>query len=173
MIENDEDPVDLAADMFGEDPDAPSTAYPELTNRELDEIRAKARKTVADDLKAEQKALALKQEIAQAKREAGMSGFDLKTDMVNIHVDLPEYCANAKDVGAIRIDGRVYTHGFTYTVPRHQADSIRDQMYRAWLHQRDIDGKSLAQFYERSKSMGGIRSLNKTKSVSMKTGAVQ
>lgn len=167
MDENEENLGDTVAAMFGEEPDAPSDAHPLLTNAELEALRAEAREKVLKEQKAAAKAKALEEEIAAVRREFGEGGSDLKTDKVTIFLDLAEFCPS------LTINGCVYFHGQSYTVERHVADSMREQMYRGWLHQREIDNKSLVQFYEKNKRMGdNVRSLNQGRAISMKTGAV-
>lgn len=105
---------------------------------------AAAKKEARDAIEKERKAVATKTLIADEKlrlqREEGLvSGDPIKDEMVNMTVDLPGFA------GSVNVNMEPFWHGHTYTVPRHVANSIKEQMQRAWNHQQEIDGKSLAQ----------------------------
>lgn len=116
------------------------SGHPVLTNDEVAKAKADARAAV----EKERKAAAIKQIVAEEtsrlRREEGLvSGDAVKDEMVKVTIDLPEYSAS------IRVNGEDFYHGSTYTVPRHVANSFKEIMQRAWLHQEEIDGKTLAQ----------------------------
>lgn len=105
---------------------------------------AAAKQEARDAIEKERKATATKALIASEKmrlqREEGLiSGDPVKDERVNVTIDLPEFCAD------LTINLMPYYHGQTYNVPRHVANSMKEQMQRAWMHQDEIDGKTQAQ----------------------------
>jgi len=113
--------------------------HPILTNDEYRAAIERAKKRVEEDAKKE----ALKHVEAQAYDEMRgkrgiRTGDPQKDELVEITMDLPEF------TDRITINGFVYFHTKTYTVPRHIADSLRDIQWRAWLHDNEINGKGIA-----------------------------
>ena len=132
--------IDLDAAMLAEVEAAPVAGHAILSDDEV----AAAKKEARDAIEKERKAAATKALIADEKlrlqREEGLvSGDPVKDEIVTITVDLPEYS------NSITINMEPFWHGHTYSVPRHVANSMKEQMQRAWIHQDEIDGKSLAQ----------------------------
>ena len=132
--------IDLDAAMLAEVEVAPVAGHAILSDAEV----AAAKKEARDAIEKERKATAIKALIADEKlrlqREEGLvSGDPVKDEMVSLTVDLPEYSAS------IVINMQPFWHGHIYKVPRHVANSMKEQMQRAWIHQDEIDGKSLAQ----------------------------
>lgn len=50
------------------------------------------------------------------------------------------------------VDGVIYMHGRTYTVPQRLYDTMREMVSRGWQHQEEIDGKD-RNFYRRAKTV--------------------
>ena len=121
----------------------PAGEDPILTQAEVEAIRAQARKEILEERKKGAKAQFLTAEKARLLREEGLTtGHTAKDQMVRVTINLPEFGAN------ILINGKPYWHGHTYTVPRHVGEELRSTMYRAELHQNQVDGKNLRQFYQ-------------------------
>ncbi len=130
--------------------------HPILSNEEVETLRARAR----TQLEAEQKKSAEKQFLAEEtqrlRREEGLSVGGAKDEMVSIKLDLAPHSA------CLNVDGRPYWHNQTYELPRHIADSLREQMQRGWQHQNQIEGKTTTEFYQRAKethitATGGVK----------------
>lgn len=58
-----------------------------------------------------------------------------KEPTVTFTLDLAEHSDR------ITIDGKIYLHGATYTLPQSVYNGVREAIYRGWEHQREIDGK--------------------------------
>lgn len=143
MVAKDQIPPQGEEDFETEAPKS-EAEHPILTNKEVEEIRAQARKEIADTRKRNAKSQFLEAEKARLLTEEGLTtGLGPKDQMVRITIDLSEYAAN------IVINHKVYWHGQTYTVPRHVAETLREIMFRTHLHQNEIDGKGLRSFYQR------------------------
>lgn len=113
-----------------------------LTVAEIDDIRAKARAEIMADKKGKLKQDILAQEKLRLQREEGLTtGNGHQDQIMSLTIDLAPYAPY------ININGQCYYHGRTYQVPRHVADTLRDQMFMTWKHQNQIDGKDAAQFY--------------------------
>lgn len=114
--------------------------HPILSVEEQRKAIATARARVSADAKKE----ALKQFEAQVyDRERGRTGLrtgdPAKDEPVSVTLDLAEHSS------CITLNGAPYWHGFTYTVPRHVADTLREIMSRGHDHQNDLDGKGLSE----------------------------
>lgn len=117
---------------------------PILSEKEIAAIKAEAKAKILAERKSAEKKKILEQETQRLKNEEGLvTGDSYKDEIVSITVDLAPFSPS------ININGRPYWHGRTYNVARHVADSLREQMYRTWQHQNEIDGKSLNEFYAR------------------------
>lgn len=117
---------------------------PILSAKEIEEIKAEAKKKILAERKSAEKKKILEQETQRLKNEEGLvTGDSFKDEMVTVTIDLAPFSPS------ININGRPYWHGKTYNVARHVADTLREQMYRTWQHQNEIDGKSLSEFYAR------------------------
>lgn len=117
-----------------------------LTDEEIARAREIARERVAKALKEAETERIVAEEMQRIKAEEGKRTGRVDLDEeVQVTVDLAEFAAK------LTINGQDYWHGYTYTVPRHVYDSMRDIMFRGHLHQNALDGKDLATFY-RSKA---------------------
>lgn len=105
--------------------DKETTNYP--TVKELEDARARARQKLADDIVA--------QEFGTKTDIPRKGPIKRKERMCEITLDL------APHSDRLVIDGTIYFHGRTYTVPQSLFDVMREQQYRGWEHQREIDGK--------------------------------
>ena len=113
-----------------------------LTEAEIADIKAKARAEIMADKKGKAKQEMLASEKQRLMREEGLTtGNGHQDQIMSISIDLAPYAPY------ININGQCYYHGRTYQVPRHVADTLRDQMFQTWKHQNQIDGKDAAQFY--------------------------
>lgn len=125
-----------------EDFDAPVADAPLFTQKELDDIKAQARKEIMADKKAAAKKSMLAEEKVRLQREEGLTtGNSHADEIVSIHIDLAPYAPS------ILVNGTPYWHGMTYPVPRHIAASLQDTMFMTWKHQGTIKGEALSEFY--------------------------
>ena len=100
-------------------------------------IKAKAREHVDKKRRDEAEAKLLALEIRKAEIE------DRPTEQdEDVLIDIPPFVAAEKLGGScITIDGKMFFHGVTYTVPYSVARVIDDVMARSWEHEREIGGK--------------------------------
>lgn len=111
-----------------------------LSEEEIEEVRAKARKQIEAEKVKHAKDKLLQQELAKLKSEEGVGG--VEDDMVRIPISLPVF------TDCIKINGKPYYHGVTYDVPRHIARTLQDQMFMCHKHQaKEIRGIKMAEFY--------------------------
>lgn len=128
---------------------APSHNHPILSDEEVEAAREAARKAVEKERKDAAMDAFIKEEKARLQREEGLvTGDGAKDEMVRIALDLAEHS------GKIVINGFEYHHGFTYTVPRHVADTLREIQSRGHGHQNEIEGKSMAEAFRRPHNTG-------------------
>jgi len=130
------DPNSIESELMGEAP-APGL----LSEKDIATAKARARKKLDDQLRAAEMARIEEEETFRLLREEGKrTGIADKDEIVNITIDLPEFAPN------LLINMEPYWHGYTYSVPRHVADSLREMMQRLWGHQQEvIEGKSREQ----------------------------
>lgn len=115
-------------------------SHPVLSEAEVAAAVAEARERVRKDAVAAAKKKIIDDEVLRLQREEGMhTGDGVKDEVVPIYIDLAEHSDR------LLVNMQPYYHGHTYNVPRHVANSLREQMARGWNHQDDIDGKSLRQ----------------------------
>lgn len=121
---------------------APPADAPLLSEAEIAAIRAQARAEIMADKRGKLKQELLAAEKQRLKNEEGLTtGNSHMDEVVSISIDLAPYAPY------ININSQCYYHGRTYQVPRHVADTLRDQMFQTWKHQNQIDGKDAASFY--------------------------
>lgn len=155
-------------DIMGDAPQEASgedRLHPILTNADVREAQANARKKVDDDRRKAAMKDVEKRESVRLRMEEGLtSGIDYLDEMVDVTMDLPPWApfisVNGSSPGQ---GGRVYHHNRTYSVPRHIANSLNETMYNMRRQVDRDDGKDLAQSY--------ARKYNTT--ISERTGAVQ
>ncbi len=101
-----------------------------LSNDEQTEIRAKAKAKVLAERKLASEDALMEEALAEERRGVG-----LEESLHEITLDLPEYADR------LNIDGTIYFHGRSYTVPMGLFNVMREQVQRMWGHQDEIDGK--------------------------------
>lgn len=117
-----------------------------LTNKQVLAVRAQARKEMLADQVAAAKASLLDEEKQRLLVEEGVStGSSALDEIVSITLDLADH------TDKLVVNFAPYWHGITYTVPRHVANSLREQMWRGWQHQHILDGKGIAESYQRQR----------------------
>lgn len=123
-----------------------------LSEDELRTIFEEQQKRARDEKKALVKKRLVEQALHVAKVHEGLLPQSAKdeadrqrrmNELVTFQVELPPTGENGEigDIG-IRIDQRIYLHGWTYTVTRAEFDSLRDIMYRAGEAELMFEGKS-------------------------------
>lgn len=121
---------------------ATESARPILTDEEIARAREIARERVAKALKEAETERLIAEEMQLIKAEEGKrTGKADLDEEVAVTIDLAEFAAK------LTVNGQDYWHGYTYKVPRHVYDTMRDIMFRGHLHQNALDGKDLAAFY--------------------------
>lgn len=117
-----------------------------LTDEEREQIREKAREHVAKKRKDKAEA----EYLAQAIREEEISHNPLE-QYEDVTIDIAPYVASAQlKASCITLDGRMYFHGVTYSVPYSVARTLEDIMARTWEHENEIHGR------RRRQDMDGI-----------------
>lgn len=132
--------------------------HPLLSEKEVAQAIVEARERVRKEQIAEAKKKVIDEEVLRLKREAGKhTGEGVKDELVWVTLDLAEHCDR------IVINHEPFYHGFTYHVPRHVANTLREMAARGWIHQDIIDGRDKAQSMMRRRST----------SISGRTGVVE
>jgi hypothetical protein len=137
-----DDPKD---ELFGE-PEAEKAEESRsiLTDKEIEDAKRIARERIEKALKESEKERIIAEEMRRFQAEEGKRTGKVDLDEeVSVTIDLAEFAAK------LTINGQDYWHGYTYTVPRHVYDTMRDIMFRGHLHQNALDGKDLATFYRK------------------------
>jgi len=115
-----------------------------LSDKEISEAKRVARERVQKALHDAEKERIIREEMEALRREEGKRTGKVDLDeAVKVTIDCAEFADR------LRVNGQEYFHGYTYDVPRHVYDTMRDIMYRGHLHQSNLDGKDLANFYRR------------------------
>jgi len=150
MAEDANDEADFLG-LTGED-GAEVRLHPILSNAQVLEARAKARSKIEKERVATAMKSVEDEETRRLRREEGLTartGVSHADEIVSITMDLAPYqpYLNLGDI----IDGQRYWHGYTYQVPRHVADTLRELMARGWAHQHETEGKDLLQHYQNAR----------------------
>ena len=117
-----------------------------LSERRIKEIRAKAAQMVSEERLKALEAIELEKALEEIRGKAGLSTGDPVEDaLVDITIDIGE------STDRIVINGRAFMHGETYTVPRHQARSLMEIMWRTALHEHSITDKPLSALFQRKR----------------------
>lgn len=132
---------------------APERLHPVLSNEEFLAAKAKARTRID----AERKAAAMKAveaaEVERLKLEDGFtSGSTIMDEIVDVTIDVPPWCAISGAATGIIVNRKPYHHGHTYPVPRHVANSLRENMFHAWRVDAQVDGKGMTEQYARKRN---------------------
>lgn len=121
-------------------------ADPLLSDEERAQIKAKAKEHVAKKRRDAAEAKLLAQEIRA--EEIAQNPLEQYEDVV---IDLAPYVASKKlSASCITLDGTMYFHGVTYSVPYSVARTLEDIMARTWEHENEIHGR------RRRQDMDGI-----------------
>jgi hypothetical protein len=106
-----------------------------LNEADISRLNKEAEKKIQEERKKDisEKYLAQQTELERAKYEPNHI-------LVEMVIDLPAYTKN------MLIDGVYYNHGDIVSVPKHMADSIRDNMARAWLVERQAGNPNLRDY---------------------------
>lgn len=112
-------------------------ADPLLTDAEREQIKAKAREHVHKKRKDKAEA----DYLAKMIREEEIANNPLE-QLERVTIELAPYVASAKlKASCITLDGRMYFHGVTYSVPYSVARTLEDIMARTWEHENEIRGR--------------------------------
>lgn len=118
-----------------------------LSAERLAAIRAKAKKMVAEERLAALEKMELDRALEDIRGKAGMvTGDPVEDEIVNITIDL---AVGAPD---IKINGKAFVQGKTYPVPRHQARTLMEIMYRTALHEHNLTDKPMSEFYRKPRN---------------------
>ena len=116
-----------------------------LTEQEREVIRQRAKTKIDARDKEEAMDRFLKAEMAKIDAELHP---EAEEQLVTFTPDLAIFA------DAIRFDGRVYHHGYTYQVPAHQLAQLLDIEYQTKRHQTEITNAGQSDvFYRRSRDM--------------------
>lgn len=116
-----------------------------LTPEERESIRNKARLKIDARDKEEAMDRYLKAEMAKIDAELHP---EAEVQMTKFTPQLADYA------DAIRMEGRVYHHGYEYDVPVTQLPQLMDIEFQTWRHDREITkGSDSGSFYRRSRDM--------------------
>ena len=119
------------------------TESEELTEEELEAIEAEAKAEVAKEAKTEKLKAAKDAAKQRLKKQAlfrqgkNETGDDVETVLITLAAHMP----------FIRLDGAVYYPGRAYRVGKKTAAVLKEQMFRGDLHDAELSGKNMKQFY--------------------------
>lgn len=140
---------EVVADIQAHDEAGEERLHPLLSNEEVLEARAEARKQVEAAQRKAAKKKIIDDETQRLRTEEGLvTGDGTKDQMVRIALDLAPHSP------FIVLNHRPYYHAQTYTVPRHVAETLREIQQNGWRHQDEIDGKTIKEHYQRARSTG-------------------
>lgn len=105
-------------------------ASDELTADDRATIKARAR----EEVKKRRRDAAERRALDDAIREEERA-YDPSQQFEDVTIDLAQYAP------CVTIDGVMFFHGLTYSVPYGVARSIADITARTWEHQNEIDGR--------------------------------
>lgn len=107
-------------------------------------------KVPPDMLEAARKQALAKQARMMAEAELGISDDNIpvqKGPLGDEGPDVDVYVNLADFADRIVIDGTIYIHGRTYTIPEKKAAVVMEACARGWRHQAEIEGKDHSNFY--------------------------
>lgn len=143
-MSDDTKPEDLDALMSGE---PKQRLHPILSDKQVLEARAKAREVIEKERVAAAMKDVERQETDRLRREEGLTtGIGMMDEIVDVTIDLPRSALYIMVNGP---RGSLYWHGHTYSVPRHVANSLSENMFRLWRAEDQADGKSIDQMLMR------------------------
>lgn len=136
---------DATAALFADDAAPVAQTDSILSQEEIEAAKKVAAENVQKALRdAELKRIVAEEEARLRRLEGQRTGKADKDEMVDIFIDLAEFSDR------VTINMVDYYHGYTYPVPRHVADTLREIMQRTHRHQMEIDGKSHEEMYRRT-----------------------
>lgn len=95
---------------------------------------------VAEKKALEERKKAIEEQYLAQQTELERAKHEPEHVLVDVIIDLPAYTKN------MLIDGVYYNHGEVVSVPQHMATSIRDNMARAWLVERQAGNPNLRDY---------------------------
>ena len=129
-----------------------------LTDDEIADIKAKSKAKAQQAIKD-----AAKKELADKFDKQERHRTDPNEELETVMVDVPGFAAINKNGTGIMVDGIIYQHGVVYTLPRRQAQAVKDIMAQAWAHEGETGGAS-RDVYRRPKnsivSQNGVTTSN-------------
>lgn len=132
---------------LGAIPDPAVAEAPLLSIADMKEIEAQAAREVQEELKAKLRSDYLEKTKSALKKKAlFVEGKGDKGDVLEkILIDLPKFSDR------ITLDGVVFFHGRAYDFNTSKAATIRDIIYRQWLHHAEINGLDMNELFGRQK----------------------
>lgn len=119
--------------------------HPILSNEDFLRAQAAARTKIDKERRLTAMKAVEAEEAVRLRREEGLTtGLGAADEEVHILMDLPLWTPN------ITVNGFPFWHARGYDVPRHLYDSLMEQMFRAWRHDDQIDGKSMRETLTRA-----------------------
>jgi hypothetical protein len=113
-----------------------------------DEQIAKLKKQAADEVEKERQAEQMRVFLASEKSRLQRQE-DPDEELIECTLDLPRFA------DMIRLDDRYYFHGGTYTFTLREYNCVREQVYRMWGHQEEIEGHGREYRRERQIALRG------------------
>lgn len=113
--------------------------FANLTQQEKDAIYKRAEEHVLKEIKTREE----ERFFDHAKRRAHQKLLP-DQEQQDVLIDLPGHAAH------ILIDGVQYLHGFTYRMQKVQAETVRENMQRAWNHEDDVGGANRSFYHQPS-----------------------
>lgn len=107
-----------------------------LTEQERQEALTRARRQMADQWAQAELGLAPKDGFKAPKGPVPIGD----EEQCPITINLAPYSDR------VVMDGTIYLHGHTYTLPKRRYDSLREIIDRTWEHQRIVDGKNANEY---------------------------
>ena len=151
--------VEAAAEVVERDASISSIAGSDLlTDEEIAEIKTKAQDKAKLAIKD-----AAKKELSDKFDKQERHRTDPNEELETVMVDVPGFAAINKNGTGIMVDGTMYQHGVAYTLPRRQAQAVKDIMSLAWGHESETGGAN-RDVYRRPKnsivSQNGVTTSN-------------
>jgi hypothetical protein len=135
--------------MTEKDADAAQNGPLALTDEQLAEVRAKAKKQVQDEQRKKLIADALEAALREERIAAGVAPTPaLKPDeaITEVTLNLPD---NVSPQACLVVDGRAYWHGATYKLPDSLARQLFSMQAECWKNQSRQEGKVVDIFREK------------------------
>lgn len=130
---------DPIAARFGIDPELVA----DLSVKEIEELWQRALFEASIERGKAKKQEVRERLLIRARRQLGMTtaADEQKAHRLRMREPLSITLNLAEYTASIVLDGRVFLHGHTYTVPRSVYETLADQMAQTWRHQAELDGK--------------------------------